>query len=470
MSSQTDNAYAAVLQEFRDGTPSRQISALIELTRNKRVHDASKSQEFEEGLTRLLKAARDAEPEERSLAVACVERAIATLKSLAKTLRRPLSDGLASPLAPAQALDDVDNRRYVVMAVRHSAQPWASAWLAEAAASEESSEPSREEAIRGLLGSSANVADALSALNRAIAAIRFDTERPADSMVRRLRRLLLAVAKVWIETGIEPGPACGRHLSNLVETAIKRSGLPKDPTLLRELTSAVGACVQALMRARFSSALDSGTYEALEMARGWFAPHDWPSVAAQVPELAHVARDLSEVIALLARAGVTDDRLMRGLVVTLGADAAARNALTKIVETTPGLAEDVRAWLLGTRARRTSELAEQHSDRSLDEYIADLLLESRRAGQPDQGEHGDASPLAGQLAVLAQTIRMMAEVRGLEITGETGDIVEYSALSHQPVDDVPAGIRHVRILEPAVVTSTEPRRVVRKALVEPADI
>jgi hypothetical protein len=467
MTSESDSKRAIALREFREGTPTRQISALIELTRAKQIHEASKSPEFAEGLGRLLKTARDGQPEDRSLAVAAVERAIATIKSLNKSHRASLSESLASPLSPAQSLDDVDNRRYVVMAVRHSGQSWGVAWLANAAACEESSEPSREEAIRGLF-SLPSVADALAALGRSVGAIQFDTERPADSMARRLRRLLLAVAKVWMESGLEPGVGCGRQLSNLVETGTKRAGLSKDTTLLRELTAAVGGCVQALMRARFSSALDSGTYEALEMARGWFAPHDWAGVAEQTPELAVVARDLREAIALLARAGVTDDRLMRALTITLGSETAARSAASRLVDTTPGLTEDVRRWLLGTRVRRTSDLAEEHSDRSLDEYIADLLLESTHMNMSDSSP--DSASLTGHIAVLTQTIRMMADVRGLTVSGNAGEIVEYSALDHQSVDDLPAGIRHVRVLEPAVTTSTEPRRVVRKALVEPANI
>lgn len=467
MTSELDNEYAAALQEFQDGSPAGQISALIGLTRSKQIHEASKSPKFAEGLDRLLKTAGEGQPADRSLAVAALERAIATIKSLNKSHRTRLSESLASPLPSAQSLDDVDNRRYVVMAVRQSGQPWGMTWLANAAAGEESSEPSREEAVRGLFGSFPNVADALSALGRSVGAIQFETERPADSMARRLRRLLLAVAKVWTETALEPGAGCGRQLSNLVDIGTKRAGLSREATLLRELTSAVGACVQALMRARFSAALDSGTYEAVEMARGWFAPHDWPAVAEQTPELAVVARDLCEVIALLARAGVTDDRLMRALTVTLGSEPAARNAASRLVDTTPGLSEDVRGWLLGTRSRRTSDLAEEHSDRSVDEYIADLLLESTRVNE-DVSE--DASSLAGQLTILTQTIRMMAEVRGLTVSGTPGDILEYSALEHQSVDDLPSGIRHVRILEPAVTTSTEPRRIVRKALVEPANI
>lgn len=460
--------HATALRAFRDGSPAGQIAALVELTRAKQIHEAAKSGDFAQGLERLLEAARSGQPSDRALAVAAIERAIATIKSLNKSHRTHLSESLASPLPSAQSLDDVDNRRYVVMAVRQCSQPWSMTWLADAAVTEESSEPCREEAVRGLFGRFPNVTDVLAAVGRSAGAIQFETERPADSMARRLRRLLLAVAKVWMETGLAPGVGCGRQLSNLVELGIKRAGLSKDTTLLRELTSAVGACVQALMRARFSAALDSGTYDAVDMARSWFASHDWADVAEHTRELEVVARDLCEAIALLARAGVTDDRLIRALTVTLGSEKAARAAAARLVDTTPGLADDVRQWLLGTRVRRVSDLAEEHSDRSLDEYIADLLLESRRANETDT--HEDPSSLAGQLAVITQTIRMMAEARGLTVSGTAGDILEYSALEHQSVDDLPAGIRHVRVLEPAVTTSTEPRRIVRKALVEPANI
>src|SRR5437016_3244137 len=124
MTSELDNQYQRSLEAFRDGVPAAQIEALVELTRTKQIHNASKSPQFVDGLERLLRNAGEGAPDDRALAVAGLERSIATVKSLQRSHRARLSATLKMPLPPAQSLADVDNRRYVVIAVRESDQPW----------------------------------------------------------------------------------------------------------------------------------------------------------------------------------------------------------------------------------------------------------------------------------------------------------------------------------------------------------
>jgi hypothetical protein len=195
--------------------------------------------------------------------------------------------------------------------------------------------------------------------------------------------------------------------------------------------------------------------------------------------------DISEALRLLVRAGITDDALFEKLVQAVGSPQAAREIARKIAEEVPGLPGHVQNWLLGTAPRRDSSLATESQQRSVDEIIADLLIDSVMLSEKAETAERDVLPeimvvvprLANSMVSLVrqcestlQTLRYIAEKRSLRVRGKVGEEVDFSPLEHEMVGGPVPGVRRVRVVRPVVEAMSHDgvARIVRKGLVEPA--
>ena len=173
--------------------PSEQLQALRGLAQAKALQQSSKSELFTEGLRRLAKAAESPLADHRVTALVALGRIWSAVKPLRPTVEQFISAGHISEPAQSLTLDLADDREYLAQAIRHIRAPWVARYAAVAAVTEEAGESARTAYIYTLLGAAGGLRESVKLLTSRLSALSFATGRPADSMARRVRRILFSL-------------------------------------------------------------------------------------------------------------------------------------------------------------------------------------------------------------------------------------------------------------------------------------
>jgi len=477
------------LESFASGADaSTRAQAFSRLIKLKQHHRAAKEPEFALGVQGLLHdiGVTNANADERLTAAATLFRIAALIKPWGERIAKGLKAGLAEPLASLEAVVDPDDRYYIATCWRVVDQPWIRAYLATGAVREEGSERVRLECVEGVLSLSTDLTGALVELTDPMRRLHFDTEKPGDSKMRRLRRVLDCVNSVYSATPKEPGASAGTCVRQILVESMQNVPAPVTAEVINEMAEEALRLVHGIVRARFSCVTAEETYTAMEVVRGWYRNYEWEDFADESPSAKLIARDLKEALELLIRAGVADDGLYSRLVLAAGSDARARQAALGVLHRNPGLSEDLSRWLSGGPARRKSIYAAETEAAQYDEFVADLLLDCARLrvledafdrdGLPEINVTAPGAALAlarvlGVVRSIRNAVETVAAVRLLSLRGREGDIVDFSPLEHEMAGGPRPGIRTVRLVRPAVEApaGSAGRRIVRKGIVEPVE-
>jgi hypothetical protein len=452
-----------LLEQFLNApSASGQLAAVVGMTKDKSLARTAKTARFSSGLATLADRLESPSDQERMPAIIALARIAASVRPRREEINKLLAAGIKTPPEGITSLTEPEDRAYVVAACRATRQSWSSKFFARVLVLEEYSDRTREEAARGLIENVADFRSALQLVFHELQALRFETEHPSSSMAKRLRRTIAAIRVAYADLAPSPGEGAGRSLADNVESLFRKLGPP--PAAPREeLLIEVAALVHDLVRARFSQATIADTYEVLAVIKRWYDDSEWETLAPGIDALKHVSRDLSEALALLARAGVTDDRLVSALPLVTGSTSTALALRQALAAQTVGLTEEIRTWLVGLPAKKKSDAAEESQQRHADGYIAELLIRVWKQ-RVEGGRRSDAIP-----ADVVEIAEALARSRSLVPGDNVGQTVEFSALEHEVVGGFVAGLRYVRILEPSVTAVSADGRVrtVRKALAEP---
>jgi hypothetical protein len=222
----------------------------------------------------------------------------------------------------------------------------------------------------------------------------------------------------------------------------------------------------------------------MEVVRSWYREHSWADLASESASARLLARDISEAIEMLVRAGVKDDMLYGHLETAEGSPERARGLAREILARTRGLPDELARWLSGTQVRHKSPLAAQNQLLTVDQAIGQLLLDSARVTEMSEcirqtvlpevrvmapRASGALEDYMGLVRSTSAAIQSVAQLRCLEFSGTAGDVVEFSPLEHEMASGLTPGTRMVRIVRPGIATPSDAggRRVVRKTMVEP---
>ncbi len=465
-----------------------QRAVVVDLVRSKRIHDVAQDDSFRDGLTRVAQAVRaSATPWQRLTAIATLERVAAVAKPLRPIVDDLLRNAIVEPLPDLQEVRDADDRLYAARswrAVRNS--QWYLDFLAAGAVREELGEAVRKECIAGLVELSTDVGTALEALATALVSMTFPTKKPGDSLGRRLKRLLSAFTDIMTTRHLPVGTQVGRSLSRLVERSAREHVRPESIGVKQDVARQTAALIHEIVRSGFSQAAESRTYEALAVVEEWFTRREWRTLCESESsvDIARVGEDIGEALLLLARLGLTDDRLRLSLQTACGSHSRADTICRRMATTIPGISRDVRDWLIGARRRVHSEHAEESQVRSVDQVLAELLIDRNRLAHASEVVKTELLPdvstvlpqSAGALIRLIRTAGAMANKlelvktwRQLRIRSrEVGQEVEYSPREHRYRAEGAPG-RRVRLISPIVERMSEDSvpQVVLKGNVEP---
>ena len=464
-------------------TPA-QRAALIGLIKAKQLHKVASHEGFRHGLERLARSARDAASEtDRLLTVAALQHAAATAPSIRTRIESLVRNAVSGPISKLHELPEAHDRLYAAKSWRIVPNAWCLDDLATAAAREESGEAVRKECIEGVFELAGEIEEAISALRRALLALRFETKKPGDSLGRRLNRVLAALTDAISRSHKPVGENVGREVSYLLDQGFRASGRPQSPAVRTDVVEQVAALTHAVVRADFSHGGRDKTYRALSVVSNWFGANEWQEVCRSSKAVSRVRDDAQKALMLLAGAGKTDDRLRQALVTVAGsrenADAICRTMATEH----PGIPDDVRDWLAGVSRRMQSTSAVESQERSIDEVLAELLVEMTKLSRASGVVQADVLPdvsivlpqrvhalsrLTGMADAMANKLSLAVKWRSLRMRGTVGQEVEFSPVEHQFSTN---GVRsrRVRLLSPLVERISEDGvpRVVLKATVEP---
>ena len=463
-----------------------QRAALVSLIKTKQIHEAARDNTFNEGLIKLGHEIQDSKDVDGPLiAAATLERAAAVVKTLRPRINELLQKSITTRLADLHQLSDGNDRQYAARTWRAVRSSWYLDYLAEAAVREESGENIRKECLEGVITLAEDVSAALGALQQAFIITRFETKNPGDSAGRRLKRVLGLFTTILMESHKLMGQDVGRRLSLLVRRTFRETGIPQSSVIKCEVTHQIARLIHGIVRTSFSYAAQDRTYEALSVIQEWFDPSDWVALCepSDTDAITLLQNDLRESIVLLARAGVIDDALRRTLGATLGSRKRADEVCREIATTTPGLNQDVRDRLAGVLPRRRSISAAESQEWSIDEILAELLIETDRlttaANVVQTGILPEVSTILPHSVRALSTLTGLADAfsnrmalafkrRSLRTRGVAGEEIEFSPLEHQlGGNETPS--RRVRIVSPLVERISEDGvpQIVRKALVKP---
>lgn len=443
------------------------LDSLRKLMQGGAIHAAQTAPEFAAGIDRMIGALRAAgDPKQRLLALAIVARATSRLKGRRTELGREIAAALKTPLPPLGGLPDADDRAYAAQALRWASGDWPIPYAARSIVEEETGEKVRTELVRVLLANTTDLAAAFAALRDPLADLRPDTESPADSVGKRLKRILAALRKEILLADNPAGRDVGDALESLAIAAFRGVGEPASPRVAEDVTIELACLLHDLAKVRFSLAIEAPTYNVLRVPARWYPHGRWPPRVRK--GLDAVSHTIEEAMTLLAKQGVADDGLMKALTTVEGSRERALRITARIAARTSGLRDNVVQWLRKGRVNRGgpgSELLFKSGLLAADRALAHLSIDSGRlvelldeTGQELLHDVRDTAPgrearvkaLLNRAKALAEGVRALASKRSLRVRGRPGDIVEYSPIEHQALNGAVAGARHVRIVRPLV--------------------
>lgn len=463
-----------------------QHRAIVDLVRSRRIHDIVSDGAFREGLARLADAVRTGStPAERLTAIAALERAAAVSKPLRPLVDEHLRRAVVAPLEDLHALKDADDRLYAAKswrAVRNGERYLD--LLATAAVREELGEAIRKECIEGVVVLSTDVAAALDRLRSVLIGAKIATKKPGDSLGRRLKRLLQAVSDALAKSYRPVGRQAGRALALCVAFSARVHGRPDSAVVKASVVERIAALVHEMVRSGFSLAAEHRTYEALAVAQEWFKQNEWQDLCQSSDWMSRVQNDIGEALLLLARLGLTDDDLRRALDTVCGSSERADAVCRKMATENGDISREVRDWLVKARRRTRSAHAGESQARSIDQVLAELLLDMDRLAHAadvvktnvlpevstvlSQSE-GALTRLADMADVMANKLALARTWRRLRIRNQdVGREIEYSPREHLYRANGSPG-RRVRLISPIVerITDDDVPQVILKGVVEP---
>lgn len=444
------------------------VAAVERILQSKRVNALREDPRFALGLKQVVEIAKAAEPRAGLQLIAVLYRAGASSRPVAKMVRVFAAPLLSSPLPPVELLESGEDRFYLAQAVVANWHDWSFAYAAHAIASEDTAEKARRVFAEGLAART-SLSGLISAVANELRSVQYATERPAESAARRLARVVAAIRPALVATPMAAGEELGGALETLFRSA-QAAAEPEEGSAAGErAASECCGLVYDILRTQIEIVTDAAVYRSLEYAARWMSAKLWPHFVGTDLNASGVLRSLEQAIVLLARRGTTDAELLALMQFFVGSKDAAAKRAAKIAANRADIAPDVREWLsLYGQSRGGARLTsmDDAKDAGTDPPIAAALVAAWEVRHLNSLE-AENSKLPGVRRLLA-SLEDVAQRRRLFLRLIPGDIVEYSAHSHELMGEERMGVRRVTVVTPMVekVASNGTRSVVLRAIVK----
>lgn len=464
--------------------PLALADALARIKKQKKLSALVKHESFPALAETLVRRMSQWEPTARAAGLSVLGRLTQTVRTT-RTTREAIGRALAVSdiaLPDLRLLSEAKDRYYLAIAISLAPSKLSPSYLAQAIVQEDAGEAAREVLIATLLDQVPDLAAAFRYLAESAEALSIDTKDAAATRARRLVRIAAklrpAIATRDLPAGEDLGPNLARFVGALLDRALS------ERTVRSSAAQAVLGLLYDLIRARFSLVSSPETFEAVEVARARLGIQTWPRDTGDLVE--RIASQILEGVALLARQGVTDNR-MRSLVIRLLGPESGGARLKAIADSAAGIPSQIATWIATGRAPtrpREDPLAAESVLLEFDAIVGAMMREIAGLRMAVARMQNEIVPqmeviepasiaifrtIALAVQRLDERLRLISSRRSLRMRGEVGDIVEFSPTEHEQTPET-FGARLVRIRSPLVERSSAglPPTVVLKAEVDPA--
>ena len=383
---------------------------------------------------------------------------------------------------PSPTYGSADQRLFIAQLIASSDVEISLDGIARAAIHERTGEKVRSVLIRTLI-TRQPLSAALAQMTTAILTSSDKAALSADSWLRRIHRVLIAIDHGIDAAHVELDEALVQNLRRFVANALSRSSTPRDYDVSNTTATALFDFGRHLVQLRVRLGVDSRFYDALAGARAWFPDGGWLRFTRNSSTLRQFRRTLLDGLLLLLEQGKPDaDLLDVHLRLSPNRDAA-KAELADLDTQSRHLSPNLRQWLRSS-GRHQVVAKESELAQSDDLAIAFLLI---AASDIEQQTVIDVDALLEELDITAPTqaralrrfakdavnlvdrVKTLAKRRRLNLFGARGDIVEFSPHAFKFAAGAKV-TRRVRVTSPGVEQQgTRTSRVLVHALVEPTD-
>lgn len=426
----------------------------------------SEDPRFEVGVTYLQQVAANSEVAlDRLVAISEIVRISQVAKRLKTDLGKRLQPAFEKPLPPSKTLSSAEARFYLAKAFATATTPWIVEYVASGVAEEETAEKVRLAFLETLFLRVGSLAEVFRLLAEALGKVVYGTEKPGDSMGRRVTRILAATRALIVKSHLLPGDDLGMAFSKLIRVPLATHGMPESPTVRIALAKETVLTIHDFVRTRFSVSSEPETYGALRYSREFFPGYAWSKDLRSALKL--LENDITESILLLGKQGICDENLIDVLELVCGSREQTRSVTRHLADNHPELPEHVRNWLRTGRFDQQTKVSEVLQESRLleaDPILATLMLDVEQLRELLGVVHTDVEsalelfdPKLHQVLAkfrdrvndVLRQVDNLAHKRSLMLLGEVGASVEYVPKYFQITNTSPS--RTVKVIRPAVV-------------------
>lgn len=415
---------------------------------------------------------------------------ISTLGRLEAILKKPVFDPakvrvLLSERPNFDCLTKGDDRYYAALFIRRLSPDWVESWALSAAWQEPDSEKVRFVAVDIIIEKATSLDSALSQLGieglRYIKAEKLD-EPKATAKVVRVTKVVRAVCNsrivncsAGVGSAIDSfaGAPFSHFFRDDIKLNVRKSLIPEIIGLLLDLISQ-----------RFSLATGADYYVVLKRVRKWCDQDNWQKLSKKYPSLERLSNSISEALLILARQGVTDQRLILCLKASVDDVDCFKDYCRKIAADIY-IEDAIAAWFIAggshPKIRKTISAEDDLVAKVEAEDVGELLLRVQQLREAlelaeqalvdielfDPSLARVIKGLVNHCAMMEDVSSKIAAKRSVKLSGGLGEEVDIDRKLYEVIEEGGIPNRKGVVIRSAVIYSAKGgRKVIKKGVLK----
>lgn len=436
-----------------------------------------RSEQLGQVVNAVVDLAQGASSEDELFAAAVLGRLAAVARGREEEVYSRAQELFSAEPPSIETLADGDEKEYAARVLAYVNANWLTTYCSREALAIDTANNARKELLRILLERTESLADCVRQLHLAQAIIK--SVEPADTRIKRVRRVFESLADVARSFDGDVGQEPGSALSSCMEALVRGTVGTDGEALHATLDAALGVLVR-MIELRFSHALHAETYHLLQDGKKLLSPGPWARFIESSPLIHKIQVNLLEAALVLARQNRTDKEILKAMEASWPSPSDITRAMKKhfqgAVDIDPEVAD---YWLKLGRVSQSGRAAEHKLGNTEDQQIGELLIQLD-ANRDSMGKLNSAvvpvlrtfdayqAATVQRAAIgyesIAQVAERLARMRKLSKTDLLGKSVDYNPVEHDMEGGHRSGVRKVRVVRDGILKEFGGKK---KTLVKP---